>query len=86
MACLIDGDKLLKDLYVPFCYTDDDNLGWAYLKVEKAVREQSSIDAVEVVRCKDCEHYCDDEWCDINEAYFEEDDFCSYGKRKEETE
>lgn len=32
-----------------------------------------------------CEHW-DDEWCVINEAYFEEDDFCSYGERKEETE
>ena len=46
-----------------------------------------TVDAVEVVRCKDCKHwtmgYCN------NFAYYDyepttnEDDFCSYGERRE---
>jgi len=49
-----------------------------------------TVDAVPVVRCKDCKHY------DRGECYHprherhlqsirqEDDDFCSYGERKEE--
>ena len=52
-------------------------------------------DVVEVVRCKDCKHWCIQEGNDINQSYFcsrdkmwcmptrEADDFCSYGERKE---
>ena len=44
---------------------------------------------VEVVRCKDCKHYAI--WsngrfmrhCDFHEASSYEDDFCSYGERKD---
>ena len=53
----------------------------------------STIDAVEVVRCKDCKHRIDDEdfvrghYCmkrPSNGGYFcEDNDFCSYGERKE---
>lgn len=50
-----------------------------------------TIDAVEVVRCKDCEYW--DGWCigipmnGDDAAYIEteENDYCSYGKRKENT-
>lgn len=45
------------------------------------------VDAVEVVRCKDCKHYAPIEggkplceWYTIAVAY---DDFCSYGERKD---
>lgn len=46
------------------------------------LEEIESEDVVKVVRCRDCEHW-DGTWCVINEAYFEADDFCSYGERKE---
>lgn len=58
----------------------------------KMVREQPTIDAVPVVRCEDCKfnelrtnekmgiswHYCKLLHVDIDE-----DDFCSYGERKD---
>ena len=50
-----------------------------------------SVDAVEVVRCKDCKHYVkalDDEniignVCDIDGFGWADNDFCSYGERKD---
>ena len=44
-----------------------------------------TADAVEVVRCKDCRYSytikCG-RWCDKQEQYVEDDDFCSGGGRK----
>ena len=54
------------------------------------LREAPTVDAVEVVRCKDCKY-----WQDNNDGYPHEEcrwghgetpdanDFCSYGERKE---
>ena len=59
------------------------------------INEQPTVDAVEVVRCKDCKHYDNSEgiqWCHLNSKFaqwgtdwhsFPEDGFCSYGERKE---
>ena len=42
-------------------------------------------DVAPVVRCKDCESYIGiRRWCDLNKIRMFEDDFCSYGERKEE--
>lgn len=47
-----------------------------------------TIDAVEVVRCKECKHWNEeDHWCNIRDSYgwdYTPDDYCSYGERKEE--
>ena len=47
--------------------------------------EQPIVDAVEVVRCKDCVHY-DGEGCLLTYGEFEPNsmDFCSYGERKDD--
>ena len=47
-----------------------------------------SADVVEVVRCKDCKwaevHKKDNGvFCEYNECGFEKNDYCSYGKRKD---
>lgn len=53
------------------------------------IEDAPTIDAVEVVRCKDCKHRrenCgmgDHRWCDVLKMTTMEDDFCSYGKRRE---
>ena len=55
------------------------------------LRNCSTIDAVPVVRCKDCEHWNEDAlacdtlpWVNSSEhANWYADDFCSYGERKE---
>ena len=60
---------------------------------------KTNADYVEVVRCKDCEHYhrakestiCDYDYCDIlyycdgSHRTACEQDYCSYGKRKDRT-
>lgn len=45
-------------------------------------------DVVEVVRCKDCKHWTDDERCKLTETsdYTNEFHFCSYGERREEND
>ena len=52
--------------------------------------EEPTVDAVEVVRCKDCKHFinptCSDGLCDLdgeNRIIWLNDDFCSYGERKD---
>ena len=55
------------------------------------IDSQATIDAVEVVRCKDCLYYRCDNGCPLHESgYFKngkmlplENDFCSYGERKQ---
>ncbi len=52
----------------------------------KLMEDAPSVDAVEVVRCKDCKHY----WKNVNTPGFDgkcttvgDDDFCSDGERKD---
>ena len=44
-------------------------------------------DVFAVVRCKDCKYH-NNLWCPMIPAFewTEDDDFCSYGERKEESE
>lgn len=61
------------------------------------LNDTPTVDAVEVVRCKDCKHWrmtvstgtygecmCDD--METNVLYTMADDYCSHGERKEVTE
>lgn len=86
---LIDADTLLLDNTWEW-YDEYGNLTQA----GKAVHEAPTVDAVEVVRCKDCKwgsflthtppwtHYC---LRDPKEAPSKQaEDFCSYGERKDE--
>ena len=46
-----------------------------------------TVDAVEVVRCKDCKHYYYSAYamrcvCDFDNKEWDKDDFCSYGERR----
>ena len=88
MSRYIDADLLideLKDLreFWGFTFTAD-GVDEAIDKVEEA----PTADVVEVVRCKDCKHYIA-YYCtrDIkgrtNMFYMTENDYCSYGERKE---
>ena len=61
------------------------------------LREAPTVDAVEVVRCRECKHwkpsgskagnsFSDMEYiggCEFTNYYRSESDFCSYGERKE---
>ena len=60
---------------------------------EEAVRNQPTVDAVPVVRCKECKYarltyigeckYCDI-WFPDEAVYLDGDEFCSFAERKEE--
>ena len=63
--------------------------GMFTLGIQQAVDEQPTIDAVEVVRCRDCNHcdpenyHCDHPMGTAAPLRRKPDDFCSYGERKE---
>ena len=50
-------------------------------KARKLIEDAPTVDAVEVVRCKDCKHRYSDSWCE----YVDDDDnfYCAKGKRKD---
>lgn len=91
MPKLIDADNLAetyRDTAKRFNYEP-----WTLDEILDFINDAPAVDAVEVVRCKDCEHY----QCCGNNAYglcfdpkrkdggtneVREDDFCSYGERR----
>lgn len=54
---------------------------------DMVLQKMPTVDAVEVVRCKDCKYYYLDKGCHNRAAGVlvrrESDDFCSYGERKD---
>ena len=58
-------------------------------KARKLMKDAHTVDAVEVVRCRECKWWHEDDdigHCDNPDGldnYAKPDDFCSYGERKE---
>ena len=69
---LIDANALMKEACAEGAY--------GYVDA-KQIAEAPTVDAVEVVRCKDCKHRYSDSWCE----YVDDDDnfYCARGERKE---
>lgn len=91
MARYIDADKLKKNIS-SFVGMFTDELGFAVSieAVLNAIDFAIETDSVEVVRCKDCKHRVKpSKMCAHPKAIGwdaiepEDDDFCSYGERKE---
>ena len=61
--------------------------GMNFARAKRHLDEAKAVDAVEVVRCKDCKHwtmgYCNHFAYYDYEPTTNEDDFCSYGERRE---
>ena len=80
---LIDADRLSEAIYdnVPAPYED---ASWAKENCLAEIEAAQTIDAVTVVRCRECK-YRDGTPGQPNIlcGQMHEDDFCSYGKRKE---
>ena len=75
---LIDANALRDDTYIFDA--------WDAKVVRAWLDDQPTVDAVEVVRCKDCKHretlfgkMC----CDYNDDVVQENHFCSCGERRE---
>ena len=91
---LIYVNALVKDLELLAKHEDSFRQS-IILGVVQTVKAQPTVDAVEVVRCKDCKYWgqdvCgysgdDESFCtnpDGLDNYAHPDDFCSYGERKE---
>ena len=80
---LIDADELLTAFPV------DDEPTLTKSCVRMTIQHMPTVDAVPVVRCKDCKHHHYDRsgipYCSEGDyAYgWKDDDFCSYGERKD---
>lgn len=79
MSRLIDADKLLENKF-------KNDISWTAF--EKLIKRQPTVDAVEVVRCKDCKYWYDNKpgrilgKCAYIKQVTPEFTFCGYGKRK----
>ena len=84
---LIDADALKGECYITVRGT---TIGKNNYVMFHEIDNAPIIDAVQVVRCKDCAnclHYDDETesewlWCTINTRPTAEEDFCSFGERK----
>ena len=89
---LIDADRLSEAIYdnVPAPYED---ASWAKENCLAEIEAAQTIDAVPVVRCRECKYRFGNNGhskngCPIIDAniWMDDDDFCSYGERKEGAE
>jgi len=85
MPRLIDADELLETLRKDPLY----NLVEQY-NISGVIESRPIVDAVEVVRCKDCQayrysHVWNRWYCSIgqNNRATKENDYCSWGERRE---
>ena len=105
---LIDADQMAvdeSDAYMSAQVQITDDLKWlvnfaAHSKIQRIIADTPTIDAVPVVRCRECKHrYTEDcpmyfhasywhegyeEYVDDDTDHTEDDYFCQEGERKEE--
>lgn len=87
---LIDADAL-DDVMLILNFGQNRGITRAeYKLIESVLFEFPTIDAVPVIRCKDCKYYqhgknADDWlWCMMNHHYTDEEKYCAWAERKEE--
>jgi hypothetical protein len=86
---LIDANEVIKETESILNFRRQHNMPTAeYEALLGYLKNRPTVDAVEVVRCKDCKHYGNygRVWdCKKYGAMSlpEENDFCSYGERKD---
>ena len=91
---LIDADALMNVIrqheYRLATKQGSIDYGMFTLGIQQAVDEQQTIDAVPVVRCRECKHcdpenhHCDHHMGTAAPLRRKPDDFCSYGERKDD--
>ena len=79
---LIDADRIVYSWII-----DADGEEHDGVTLQSIIHKMPTIDAVEVVRCKDCENWDEHgHWCTIRDSYgwdYTPDDYCSYGVKKD---
>lgn len=95
MARLIDADALLDEFLNRYTEREmEGNLVFAACEIKQdfadMISDATTVDAVEVVRCKDCKYRFKNnghsrDGCPIIDAniWMDGDDFCSHGERKD---
>lgn len=89
MARFIDADELIAQLKTQY----GEELGWQCTvnmsDVGMMIEDAPTVDAVEVVRCKDCRMFVHNKeafvtYCkrELKDLYARPDGYCSYGERK----
>ena len=84
---LIDANAFLKDILTA-------GIGKTIIECSESdigymIRKRPTVDAVEVVRCRECKHcdpethHCDHHMGTVAPLRRKPDDFCSYGERKD---
>ena len=80
---LIDADETIREI-VWNSLSESSAAIEATAKAIHCIENMPSIDAVPVVRCKDCKHYdSHDHRCKVWNHGINVEDFCSRGERKE---
>ena len=85
---MIDADLLMKTVFNDVVLVDGEVKGVGLILAE-TVDKAPAVDAVEVVRCRECNHcdpenyHCDHPMGTAAPLRRKPDDFCSYGERKE---
>lgn len=88
---LIDADKMAVDeseAYMSAQVQITDDLKWlvnfaAHSKIQRLIADTPTVDAVPVVRCKDCKYIGGDFVCYRGVmVQHKPEDFCSYGERR----
>lgn len=85
---MIDADQMVVDeseAYMSAQAQITDDLKWlvnfaAHSKIQRLIADTPTVDAVPVVRCRDCRKFKTYGCRMVASGY---DDFCSYGERKE---
>ena len=85
---LIDADQMAVDEYEAYMSAQvqiTDDLKWlvnfaAHSKIQRLIADTPTVDAVPVVRCRDCRKFKTYGCRMVASGY---DDFCSYGERKD---
>lgn len=57
-------------------------LGFYPAIVKSALEKSPAVDAMPVVRCRDCDFYGKNKRCAKSGLYTSDGDYCSYGERK----
>jgi hypothetical protein len=98
MAEYINREELLKDINDSVRFSTRNGVSAELRgahKIVDCIRSAPACDVVEVVRCKDCKHFCPYEGEEHKgdcaelvglESCVYEDDYCSYGERRSEDE
>ena len=92
---MIDVNKVINSMQKCLDESPDKKHSVGYFAFESIIeclKQEPTVDAVEVVRCRDCKHawihpcgyvYCHRDGRNAYEMTFNIDSFCSYGERKE---